>query len=41
MWQTKSLHMAAGSGLFVSSVNDILRRVSGVMQLIPLQWLAK
>ena len=33
MWQTKRLHKIAGSGLFVSSVNDILSRVSGVMQL--------
>jgi len=29
----KRLHMVAGSGLFVSSENDILSRVSGVMQL--------
>ena len=33
MWQTKSLHKVPGSGLFVSSVNDILSRLSGVMQL--------
>ena len=33
MWQTKILHMVAGSGIFVSSVNDILSRVCGVTQL--------
>ena len=33
MWQAKRLHMVAGSGLFVSSANDTLIRVSAVMQL--------